>query len=60
MTAVSLEEELLEPAELDQTQSRKLGALAGLGYLGVRQAGPLDVIERGCFLPNWGTRKPKD
>lgn len=57
---VSLGEELLEPVELLQAQSRKLRALAGLGYLGVRQAVLLNVIERGCLLLNWGTRKPID
>lgn len=57
---VSLEEELLEPEEQQQDQSRKLSAQPRLGYLWVRQAGPLDVTEMGCFLLNWGTMKPRE
>lgn len=56
---VSQEEAQLEPVEVEQAQSRKLSALARLGYLGVRQAGPVCVAEMGCFLLNWGTRKPR-
>lgn len=57
---VSQEEELLEPVELDLARSRKLWALAQLGYLGVKQADHPDVTERGCFSRNWRTWKPKD
>lgn len=50
LVVASLEEELLEPEELQRIQSRKSSAQAGLGYLEARQAGPLVVTEMGRFL----------
>lgn len=60
LAVVSLEEELLEPEEQQQDQSRKMNAQPGLGYLGVRRTGPLGVTEMGCFSLNWVTMKPRD
>lgn len=60
LAVVGLEEELLEPEEQQQDQSRKMNAQPGLGYLGVRQTGPLNVTEMGCFSLNWVTMKPRD
>lgn len=56
LAVVCLEEQLLEPEEQQQDQSRK----PGLGYLGVRQTGPRNVTEMGCFSLNWVTMKPRD
>lgn len=60
LVVASLEEELLEPEELQRIQSRKSSAQAGLGYLGARQAGLLVVTEMGRYLLSWGARKPRD
>jgi len=57
---VSQEEELLEPVEPGQARSRKLRALAQLGYLGVKEGKSPNVTEKGYFSLNCGTRKPRD
>lgn len=60
LAVASLEDELLELVGLHRTGSRKLRARAGLGCLGVKLVGLLGPTERGLFLLNRCSTKPRD
>lgn len=55
---VSLGEELLEPEEPQQVQSRRRTLQTGQGHWRANPARPRDVTRQDCPLINWRTAKP--
>lgn len=55
---VSLGEELLEPEEPQQAQSRRRNLQTGQGRWRANPARPRDVTRQDCLLTNWRTAKP--